>query len=152
MKSIINYIVEKLKISSKSKINNYNFTDEELRKDYNNVEYAITKAEKQAFAQKYEIQTNKYRDIQLVILDKDDITDFNRFDIKDKEYIDYLDQEPIEFVETLFEYYEDQAKKRNILKWAGFVNQRNIGYKISIADKYLLKKYNTLKTYLENHK
>ena len=56
MKSIINYIVEKLKISSKSKINNYNFTDEELRKDYNDVEYAITKAEKQAFAQKYEIQ------------------------------------------------------------------------------------------------
>ena len=165
MKSIINYIVEKLKINSQSKINQNNFTDEELRNDYDEVENAMTKVEKQAFAQKYGIQSNKYRDIQLVILDrlrenrqdkkkfdKDDITDFNRFDIKDKEYIDYLDQEPIEFVETLFEYYEDQAKKRNLLKWANVVNQRNIGYRISFADKYLLKKYNTLKTYLENAK
>lgn len=164
MKQIISYIQEKLKISSKSKINNINFTDEELRKDYDEVEWAMTKVEKQAFAKKYEIQTNKYRDIQLVILDKlrenrqnkkkfdkDDITDFNRFDIKDKEYTDYLDQEPIEFVETLFEYYESEVKKRNLLKWAN-VNQRNIGYSISFADKYLLKKYNILKTYIENSK
>ena len=61
------FMLEKLKINSQSQINTkQSFTDEELMKDYNEVSGAYTKAEKQEFAIKYDIVTNKIREIQIV--------------------------------------------------------------------------------------
>ena len=66
MKNLYNIIFEKLIINANSKKKQY--TPEELRKDYNDVEWAMTKAEKQLFAKKYDVNSNKYKDIQYKIL------------------------------------------------------------------------------------
>ena len=67
MKSLFSF-VEGLKIGSHTNIRKQIFTDDELRKDYKDVEYAITKAEKQQYANKYRLNTNRFRDIQIAIL------------------------------------------------------------------------------------
>ena len=156
MNNLINYITEALKIGSKSKVNQKgNFTDEELRSDYNEVAGAYTKAEKDEFKLKYGVNTNKIRDIQLVILDylrdnrqnkkefnRDDFTDMMRYDLPERyeKLEEYLDKEPIEFVEFLLKTYEDIIKHKHI----SLLNPR------SIADKHTVKRYNYLKKYLEN--
>ena len=161
MKNLITFIQEGLKIGKDWKHTKVKFTDDELRKDYESVEWAMTKNEKKVFADKYNITTNKFRDIQVVILnilrenrqdknkfDNFDVTDFLRFNIKEKEYVDYLDKEPIEFVKTLYEHYKNIASKRKILGWADLVNTRDSSYRLSIADKNILRHYNKIKKYL----
>lgn len=162
MKDLYTTILEKL-IINKDTGKHDNFTEDELHKDYNNVEWAMTKAEKQVFAQKYGVHSNKYKDIQHEILLElrklrqkkktfglDDIRDLNHFEFKEKELYDYLDEEPIEFVKYLFEYYEETAKKRNLLKWLGIIHSKNFNYHISYADKDLLLRYEKIQKYLKD--
>lgn len=161
MKQINKFLFEKLIINKDSK--KKSFTEEELRKDYHDVEWAMTKAEKQVFAQKYDVNSNKYRDIQYKILlilreqrqaktefTKDDVTDFYRFDWKEKEYYDYLDEEPIEFVKYLFQLSEENLKKKGLFKYLGLNHRRGFNYHISYADKNLLDRYEKLQKYLKN--
>ena len=166
MNNIKYYIIEKLKINSKSQVNTkQKFTDEELRQDYNDVNYAYTKAEKEPLAIKYDIQTNRIREIQLVILDKlrenrhnkkeydkNDAHDFYRFDIPDtyKKTKEFFDKEPIEFIEYLKSYFENESehfkRARQSLRRSG----RFSG--ISIADRHQLTMYNNVIKYLEENK
>ena len=69
MKDLKDIISEKLIINKNLNIKEKEFTDEELRNDYNEVSGAYTKAEKEPFKDKYGVNSNKFRDIQLVILD-----------------------------------------------------------------------------------
>ena len=69
MKNLKDIISEKLIINKNLNIKEKEFTDEELRNDYNEVSGAYTKAEKEPFKDKYGVNSNKIRDIQLVILD-----------------------------------------------------------------------------------
>ena len=145
------FMLEKLKINSQSQVNaKQSFTDEELMKDYNEVSGAYTKAEKQEFAIKYDIVTNKIREIQIVILnhlrdnrfkkkeyDKMDFTNFVRYDLPEKydKFKEYLDKEPEEFLKFVLDTYNEQARKFK------FVPR-------SIADKYTMKRKSQLEKYL----
>ena len=166
MININNFIQEKLKINSKSQvIDNQKFTDKELRNDYNEVSGVYTKAEKQEFAIKYDIMTNKFREIQLVILDKlrenrhnkkdydeNDVHDFYRMNIPDTPYKkvkDFFDKEPIEFIEYLKSYFENESKHFRMAQ----ISMKRFGYHgMSIADRHQINMYNNVVKYLEENK
>jgi len=151
MKQITNYIQEGLRINKNTTVRKKEFTDEELRHDYECVNMAFSKSEKEPYMVKYDTTINKIRDIQLVILDKlrknrqnkkefdeKDIRDFCRFDMPWGRYEKlktYLDQEPKEFLQYVLQYYEQKCKKIH-------------PYRHSIADKYTLRIRDNLKKYL----
>ena len=164
MKNIINYIFEhfensKFSIIEKLKINsntgNFDYSDKELMDDYNTVAMTYTKSEKQEIASKYGVAVIKIRDIQLAILrenrknkkefTKDDVINFLRYDIPDtyNKFEKYLDQEPIEFVEYLLQYYEDKINKDPRIKKYRYYPQA-----LSYADRHLLKVYDNLKKFI----
>lgn len=154
MQSINNYILEKLKkigINTQEK----EYTDEELRKDYDKVWWATTKKEKQEVADKYGCSIIKIKDIQQEILkilkenrqnkkefDDNDMKDFFRMEIPDKQWNKYLKEEPIEFVEYLYNYYDKKTK--------GI--QHRYPSTLSIADRRSLKLLNIFKKYLKENK
>ena len=157
MKSINSYIQEALikKDTVLKGTGSQIFTDDELRADYNEITYAITKAEKLAIAQKYGVTNIRKKDIQAVILEKlrenrhnkkeftnDDIRDFFRIDIPEKyeKMKEYLDKEPIEFIEFLLKYLENQAK-----------NIKNPWPYLSYSDRVLINRISKIKRYIENH-
>lgn len=150
MKLLNNYILEKLKISSSTKINNQNFTDEELKEDYSKLINCYSIKEKQPLAIKYGCDSVIVKDIQLAILDKlrenrqlkseytkEDIATFLKYDIADNKLITYLKQETKEFAEVLLEYYKNRGK--NINPRPGMQ---------TIADKYVLKRIDKIQKYL----
>lgn len=153
MKDINSFIKEGLKITSKTKVNQQiKFSDEELRDDYKEVAGATTKAEKQKIANKYGIQSNKIREIQLVILDhlRDNRHDKKEYDVADfayfvaygqsekyDKYKEYLEKEPIEFVEYVLKQYQDSVK--------------NIKYPRSLNDKYKFKRIDQLTKFLHEN-
>ena len=166
MININNFIQEKLKINSKSQvIDNTKFTDEELRNDYSAVDGAYTKAEKQEYAIKYDIMTNKFKEIQLVILDKlrenrhnkkeydeNDVRDFYRMNVPDTPYKkskDFFDKEPIEFIEYLKSYFENESQHFRRAQ----LSMKRFGYHgMSIADRHQINMYNNVVKYLEENK
>ena len=153
MKNLKDIIVEKLIINKNLNIKEKEFTDEELRDDYNEVSGAYTKAEKEIFKDKYGVNSNKIRDIQLVILDylrenrkkkkdfiNDDFTDFIKLDPPERyeKFAELLDKENKEFVEFLLKTYEGIIKRNRI----NILNPR------SISDKSIIKRLTNLKKYL----
>ena len=153
MKNLKNIILEKLIINKNLNIKEKEFTDEELRNDYNEVSGAYTKAEKETFKDKYGVNSNKFRDIQLVILDHlrenrkkkkdfttDDFRDFMRLEPSERyeKFAELLDKETKEFVEFLLKTYEGIIKHKHINIW----NPR------SIADKSTVRRLTNLKKYL----
>lgn len=157
MKTINNFIIEKLKLTSQSKLKEMTFTDEELRKDYFEVSRAITKAEKEAIANKYMVNVLKIRDIQLVILDflrknrnnkteftEEDIFNFSLLDPPDgnyNKYVKYLEQESDEFLKYMLQYYINKAAHIGVRR-----RTANIG--LSSNDRRILKIVDSLKKYL----
>ena len=145
-------INEKLIINKNLNIKEKEFTDEELRNDYNDVSWA-TKTEKEPYKDKYGVNSNKFRDIQLVILDHlrenrqkkkdfttDDFRDFMRLNPPERyeKFSELLDKESKEFVEFLLKTYETIIKHKHINIW----NPR------SIADKSTVRRLTNLKKYL----
>lgn len=160
MIKLYNYIIEKLVIN-KNIGNTNSFTDEELRNDYSAVWGSISLSDKKPYKEKYGVNSNKKEDIQQAILlqlrnnrnkknkfDEKDIRDFNRLEYKEKEFFDYLDEEPKEFVKVLYDHYEEYCKKHDLIKWISVMNQRDWNYRMSYADKNQLKTYVKLKKYL----
>ena len=166
MININNFIQEKLKINSKSQVNTkQKFTDEELRHDYTAVNGAYTKAEKIEYARKYDIDSNKFREIQLVILDKlrenrhnkkeydeNDVRDFYRMNIPDTPYKkskEFFDKEPIEFIEYLKTFFENESQHFRRAQ----ISMKRFGYRgMSIADRHQINMYNNVVKYLEENK
>ena len=153
MKNLKDIISEKLIINKNLNIKEKEFTDEELRDDYTEVSGACTKAEKEPFKDKYGVNSNKFRDIQLVILDHlrenrkkkkdftaDDFRDFIRLEPSERyeKFAELLDKEPKEFVEFLLKTYEGIIKHNHINIW----NPR------SIADKSKVRRLQNLQKYL----
>jgi len=150
MRNLNQFIVERLKINKDTKVNPYEFSDEELMKDYNEISYAYTKAEKMPIAKKYGITTIRIKDIQQAILIKlrdnrhikkdfteDDVRNFFRLDVPERynRMKEYLDQESTEFIEYLLEHLKEKAKK--------------IRYPyLSYADKTLLNRIKNIEKYL----
>ena len=153
MKDLKDIISEKLIINKNLNIKEKEFTDKELRNDYNEVSGAYTKTEKETFKDKYGVNSNKIRDIQLVILDylrenrkkkkdftTDDFRDFMRLEPSERyeKIAELLDKEPKEFVEFLLKTYEGIIKHNHINIW----NPR------SIADKSKVRRLQNLQKYL----
>ena len=124
MKNLKDIILERLHITKDTKVNQ--FTDEELRNDWNEVRWASTKAEKQAIANKYDCKIIKIDDIQKVIAEllrenrktkedftKEDINDFHKLTVAQryKQLKPFLEQESDLFVEYLYNYYCDYCKQ-----------------------------------------
>ena len=153
MKKLTEHITEALKINSKSKVNQKgNFTDEELRSDYDEVATAYTKAEKDVFKLKYGVNTNKIRDIQIEILNylrdnrnkktqfnMDDVIDFIRYDLpmKYEKIEEYFKLESEKFLKEVLSYYRRNAKGIN-------PNPNRQSYN----DKYILKRIAQLEKYV----
>lgn len=156
MKYLKNFITEKLVINANSKIKEY--SDEELMNDYEAVWWATTKAEKKEIADKYGITILKIRDIQLGILEilrqnrqkkkefnEKDVQFFYKFDIPEKQFEEYLKQEPKEFVKYLLTKAEEKSKPiQNKLIHRG----RSA---LSIADRYTLKRYEKIKKFVDDN-
>jgi len=153
MKNLKDIISEKLIINHHLNIKEKEFTDEELHNDYDEVSGAYTKAEKEPFKDKYGVNSNKIRDIQLVILDHlrenrqkkkkftvDDYKDFIRLEPPERyeKFAELLDNEPKEFIKFLLKIYEGIIKIDHINIW----NPR------SIADKSKVKRLQNLQKYL----
>jgi hypothetical protein len=143
-----NNIYEGIKLSSNSKVN-YEYSDEELMKDYSKITNAYLKKDKEQIADKYNVSSIKIRDIQIAILDKlrenrkkkdsfdrNDIVYFIKYDIPENKYNNYLQEESDEFVEYLLQHYEKRAR---------LINRR---YSLSAADKFILKRIDKIKKYL----
>ena len=166
MININNFIQEKLKINSKSQVNiKPNFTDEELRDDYEEVKNSFSKSEKLPFMRKYDIDANKIEVICQKILellrenrhnkkkyDEKDVHDFYRMNIPDTPYKkvkDFFDKEPIEFIEYLKSYFENESKHFRMAQ----ISMKRFGYHgMSIADRHQINMYNNVIKYLEENK
>ena len=159
MKTINSYIFEKLKLTNQSKLKEITFTDEELRKDYQTVRYhVVTKKEKEVYAKKYNCNSLKIADIQLVIAEysrknrnnkseftEEDIWDFFRLNPPDGVYAKfktYLEQEQDIFLEYMLKYYINKIVTIN-------KRRRQNGYGYSYADKRIIRIIDFLKTYLK---
>lgn len=153
MKQITNYIKEGLKIGSNTKVNQRgSFTDEELRDDYEKAKEAYTKIEKDELKEKYGINTNKIRDIQIEILDylRDNRNKKNQFD--DKDIIDFIRYELPTRYEKIEEYFKQESE--NFLKYV-LTFYRKKARRInsnpshqSPNDKYVLQRIKALEKYL----
>jgi len=157
MKTLKEHIVEGLKIGTNTKVNQRGtFTDEELRKDYEDASTAYTKAEKDEFKYKYGVNTNKIKDIQIEILnylrdnrnkktkfDDADITDFIRYDLPSRydEIKKYFDKESENFLNYVLKYYQDKATKQRILKKPPSYRSSN--------DRYILNRISQLEKYFD---
>lgn len=135
------------------------FTREELRKDYNSVEWADS-AEKKTLADKYGVQSLKKSDIQKEILnqlrearktavsfDIEDVRDFFRLEPGILKIKDYLKDESVRFVKYLKGHEEEYLKKHKLDKWIGSSVSSNVP--LSYADKDKLKRYAKITEYLE---
>ena len=150
MKNIVNYINESKDIKA------------ELVADYEKADWA-SGAEKKELAAKYGT-ANKVKEIQHAILlglrderktrkefDIDDMRWFSRFDFPDRDLPKYLAEEPIEFVRFLATYYLEDLKKRKLDKYVTMTSFS--GYSFSISQKYMIKRYQTILSFLnENDK
>ena len=166
MININNFIQEKLKINSQSQVNTkQNFTDEELRDDYERVKDSFSKSEKLPFIQKYDVDANKIEVICQKILellrenrhnkkkyDENDVHDFYRMNIPDTPYKnvkDFFDKEPIEFIEYLKSYFENESQYFRRAQRS----MKLFGYRgISVSDRHQINMYNNVEKYLEENK
>ncbi len=160
MKQLDLFILEKLHLGKTLHPDNIILDDNVLMDDYGEVASATTKAEKLKIANKYGIKSNKIREIQLAILDilrdnrhnKKDFTDldiraFFRYDVPDSynKLKEYLDKEPIEFVEFLKEHTNKLIDKNPYVKKYQFAPER-----LSYADRRLINRRNNLEKYLNS--
>ena len=154
MKNLIEFIQEGLKITSKTKVNDFDYTEDEMRHDYKIVSGAYEKAEKQFYATKYGIQSNKIHEIGVRIaeflrdnrhkkkkFDELDFSDFYHLGIPEKydKLKEYLDKEPKEFLDFLYEHYDKMTTK----------TRYRAPSSISINDRHQIKRYNQIKKYLQ---
>jgi hypothetical protein len=135
----------------------------EYIKDYENADSA-TGNEKKALASEYGTG-NKIKDIQKAILLKmrderhnrkeytnDDLIYFHRLDFPDRDREKYYAEEPIEFIRFVADKYLEDLKKRKLDKYIGLKSFGG-GYSFSASQKYMIKRYQAILSYLnENDK
>lgn len=156
MKTINTYITEKLVIGNNLE-SGTGYSDEELRQDYTAIERAYTKNEKKVIADKYHIKDIRIEPIKLAILDilrenrknkkeftDKDIRDFNCYNLPDNydKLKIYLDKEPRNFVEYVYNYYKTRAQ--SIV--------RRYAPRLSALQNYQVKKAQKYERYLEETK
>ncbi len=164
MKNLKDILIEGFQINKNTRpIGDKEYSDEELLNDYDEVWHTFSLSEKKPYQHKYGVKSNKKEDIQIAIaqklkenrrkktdFDDQDRRNFYNLSFKARDFYKYLDEEPIEFVKYLFNYYENLAKKKHILQYLYLIHMRDWNYKLSYADKDLLLEYEKLQKYLVN--
>lgn len=137
-----------------------NFSKDELRNDYKLLADYATNQEKKELSAKYGVDSKKAKDIQNVILvqlhnirltdnafNNDDVHDFMRMWETDKQFMEYLKTESIQFITYLRDYLFNNLKSRKLDKWADAKIGRGM---LSPADTYKIKQYQKVNEYLES--
>lgn len=137
----------------------------ELINDYKVLDEYPDMKTKKALATKYGIESKKATEIQKMVLiamrnerktrttfDSDDIKYFYRFDIPEtyNKAVSYYEEESIEFIKFLVEYNYDFVCKKNLQNKLEYANSRN-SYYVSIADKYVMKRYLNVKRFVDEN-
>jgi len=145
-------------------VNESVLTKEEVRKDYDKVDYADSKKEKMEFASKYGIESVKKDDIKKAILLKlrelrkststfteEDYVDFYRL-LPDSlaKLPEYLSEENPKFVLWVSEYYKEKRMKGRLKNWIGINPGRDANYYLSYADIHTIKFYNKILEFIAN--
>jgi len=129
---------------------------EELRKDYEDASY-VTGKEKKDLVAKYNVGSNKAKDIKYAILvklqelrknkesfDKDDINDFSQMSESDTQYYEELKKENDAFVKFLLDDFEKRLKsKGDLFKWVNLTSFSGLSF--SSAEKWLIKRYQKIR-------
>lgn len=161
MKSLSQYINEKLEISV-----------DDMIEDYNAISDYPDTATKKSLASKYGVTSKKVNDIEQAILiamrnerngrrkySDDDITWFTRLSNMPSRYktlCPWLDDESLEFVNFMRSYYEEKLKSEkskfgSLFDLKDSSKGRDWNYVMSYSDKYLIDIYNNLTQYIEEH-
>lgn len=129
---------------------------EELRKDYEDASY-VTGKEKKDLIAKYNVGSNKAKDIKYAILvklqelrknkesfDKDDINDFSQMSESDTQYYEELKKENDAFVKFLLDDFEKRMKsKGDLFKWVNLTSFSGLSF--SSSEKWLIKHYQKIR-------
>lgn len=153
MKSLVNFI------------NESNLTKEEVRKDYDKVDYADSKKEKMEIASKYGVDSVKKEDIKRAILLKlrdlrKSASQFDDEDYRDFYHLlpdsiaklpEYLKEENPKFVLWLSEYYKENRIKGKLKNWIGINPGKDANYYLSYADIHTIKFYNKILAFIQDN-
>ncbi len=161
MKSLSQYINEKLMLSI-----------DEMTEDYNAISEYPDAATKKRIASKYGLTSKKSADIQKAILiamrnerngrrkySDDDVIWFKRLSDMPSRYktlCPWLDEESLEFVNFMRSHYEEKLKSKksrfgSLFDLKDSAKMRDWNYTMSYADKHLIDIYNNLTQYIEEH-
>lgn len=140
------------------------FTRSEIVADYNIVNDCPTKATKVALAEKYGVSSAKVADIQKAIVlamrevrkdsvefSHEDVVWFGRLDAPERKIAEYYAQESVAFLDYLLASYFDNVRSRKLENKLFMANSRDC-YGCSCADKYLMRKYISLRDFIEGSK
>lgn len=150
MKSLSTVLEEKLKM---------NISKEEYVHDYENLDYLENK-EKIEIANKYGTTSKKKKDIYNAIalyareerktrkeFDNADITMFSRLDWSERNFINYISEESIEFQKYFLQYTLSKLKKYKVDKYIYAKNLNSYG--LSSSDKMHIKRFQVLDSHLK---
>lgn len=150
MKSLSTVLEEKLKM---------NINKEEYLNDYDNLDYLENK-EKIQIANKYGTNSKKKNDILNTIalyareerkirkeFDSDDITMFGRLDWSERNFINYISEESIEFQKYYLQFLLEKIKKH---KASEYIYAKNLNsYGLSSNAKMFIKRFQVLDSHLK---
>jgi hypothetical protein len=150
MKTLSTVLEEKLKM---------NISKEEYLNDYENLDYLENK-EKIEVANKYGTNSKKKKDILNAIAlyareerktrkeyDGVDITMFGRLDWSERNFINYISEESIEFQKYYLQFLLETIKKYKVSKYIYAKNLNSYG--LSSNDKMFIKRFQTLDSHLK---
>lgn len=138
----------------------------ELIADYTLLNEMPSMSEKKALATKYGIDSKKSKEIQNMVLiamrgerktrtvfDDTDLRYFSKFDIPEKydKAVKFYELESPDFLRYVMNVFWDKLVERKLDNKLAYVNSRDTYY-LSIADKYLIRRYLNVKKYLEEIK
>lgn len=135
-----------------------NISKEEYVHDYENLDY-LENSEKIIIANKYGTTSKKKKDIYNAIalyareerktrkeFDSDDITMFSRLDWSERNFINYISEESIEFQKYFLQYTLSILKKYKVDKYIYAKNLNSYG--LSSNDKMYIKRFQVLDSHL----
>lgn len=138
----------------------------ELIADYTLLNEMPSMSEKKALATKYGIESKKAKEIQNMVLvamrgerktrtifDDTDLRYFLKFDIPEKydKAVKFYELESPDFLRYIMNVFWNKLVERKLDNKLTYVNSRDTYY-LSIADKYLIRRYLNVKKYLEEIK
>ena len=140
-------------------------TKEEIRKDYDKIDFCESMKEKLEYASKYGVDSKKKDEIRYAMLlklrelrknasqfDEEDWHDFYRL-LPDSlsKLPEYLKEENPKFVTWIQQYYLEHRMKGKLKNWIGMNPGRDANYYLSYADIHTIKFYNKILEFIASN-